>query len=249
MACFSSYLIDRDPRGVNTLISYLLVGAATPFFPQHRKSAWKMKTIFSFFLYVNFMKKSLLATAAASTVVIPAVAQVSFSINQTIGPASELYIDLETGAFGSTAGSVPDFDVRVYFEAYEAETPAIQMSGTWDLAFQSPGYALRYSFGDTLSFGTVSNLGYLEYYGGGPWQGGTGGDVDYVAFRSAGTSRNAWMGIVYDDAGDTLTVQSFATAPDSVPLTAGAAIPEPAEAGALMALLAGSAAVYNRRRK
>jgi hypothetical protein len=196
------------------------------------------------------MKKSLIVTAAASTVtVLPASAQIVFSINQTIGPASELYIDLETGTFGSTPGSVPGFDMRVYFEAYEAETPAIQMAGTWDLAYQAPGFAVRYSFGAPLSFNNLSNLGYLEYYGTGPWQGGTGGGTDYVAIRSAGTSMNGWLGINYNDAGDTITVQSFATALDSVPLTAGQAIPEPAEAGAIMALLAGSAAVYQRRRK
>jgi hypothetical protein len=194
------------------------------------------------------MNKSLLVTAAASAV-LPASAQTLFSINQTIGPASELYIDLETGSFGSTASSVPSFDVRVYFEAYEAETPAIQMVGTWDMSYQAPGYAVRYNFGSTLSFSNLSNLGYLEYYGGGPWQGGTGGGVDYVAFRSAGTSRNGWMGINYNDAGDTITVTSFATAPDSVSLTAGAAVPEPAHAGLVMALLAGSTVVYQRRRR
>ena len=194
------------------------------------------------------MNKTLLVTAAASAA-LPAGAQTLFSVNQTIGPASELYIDLETGSFGSTASAVPGFDMRVYFEAYEAETPVIQMVGTWDLSSVSPGYAVRYSFGDTLAFTTVSNLGYLEYYGGGPWQGGTGGGVGYVAVSSAGTSRIGWVGINYDDAGDTMTVESFATAPDSVSLTAGAAVPEPAHAGVMMARLAGSAVVYQRRRR
>lgn len=196
------------------------------------------------------MKKTLLATAAVTvSATVPGVqAQVAHhQINQVItGGAGELFIDLDTGAFSNTFFSGSDF--RFYFTSGNTERPQ-SVNGYWETA-QSGGYAARYTFGAALGLTSMSSRGYLDENGDGNWDGDTGASTAYLGIRNWQNNREGWVGIRYNDTANTINVESFAWGQPSDNLTAGQVpVPEPAETAAVMALLAGSAALYHRRRR
>ena len=131
-----------------------------------------------------------------------------------------------------------------------AEGPSIILNDGWRVATANSSVA-RYDYGDALSFaGIGSNLGSLETSGAGNWEGDTGAETKYVALRNPGADLNAWIALRYDDAANSITLESFAVAPGSAPLAAGkTAVPEPAATAAVMALLGGGAAIWSRRRR
>jgi hypothetical protein len=198
------------------------------------------------------MKKTLLTAAAVSATIPMARAQVAYhEINQVItGGAGQLFIDLDTGTFANTFFSGSDF--RFYFTSGNTENPQ-SVNGLWETA-QSGGYAARYTSGAAMALTSMSSRGYFEYNyedtHSGNWQGDTGAATAYLGIKNWQDLREGWVGIRYNDAANTITVESFAWGQPSDNLTAGQVpVPEPAETAAVMALLAGSAALYHRRRQ
>lgn len=201
------------------------------------------------------MKKLIISASAASTVV-PAVLGQHYDIaDQVLATgSSSLYIDFDAGTFSSTSFAASD--LRLYFGSGILDFPAANPEGDWGVAVNSSGgsYTRRYSYGASMdfSFTKTINSSILEVFGTGEWEGQDGSVTSYLGLKNVADQREVWVGIRYNDAANTLTVESFAVAPGTADMLAGeipAAIPEPAEAGAVMALLAGSVAVFHRRRK
>ena len=199
------------------------------------------------------MKKLVLSASAASTLVPAALGQHYDIADQVLATgSSSLYIDFDAGTFSSTAFAASD--IRVYFGAGNLEFPAVNPDGNWGVAVNSSGgsYTRRYNYGASLDFTFTKtvNSSILEVFGTGEWEAQTGASTSYLGVKNLTDQREVWIGIRYNDAANSMTIESFAVAPGAANMSAGqVAIPEPAEAGALMALLAGSAAVYQRRRK
>ena len=199
--------------------------------------------------------RKLLLTAAAVSAAAPALrAQITFYDipDQTITFGTALYLDFDGG---STLWSNSDFAGRdVGFNFTGAEAPRA-FGGYWDLG-QANDYLTRYAFGAEMSFAAHQTPSYFEKiyddgYGAteerGNWK-NDAGEIAYVGALNWSDNREAWVAVQYDDLAGTLKVLSFAVAPGSANMTAGA-VPEPAETAMFMALLAGGAAVYHRRRK
>ena len=194
------------------------------------------------------MKKTLLTTAAATVAVPLAQGAITFHDlgDQTITPGVSLYIDMDSGT--SSGSSFAGYDFYIFFE--NNETLDIFDVSDWKSA-RTGAYTTRLSYGDSLAFSYFGNAGYLENADTGYWQGDTGTETAYIAAQNISDLRKAWIGVRYDDENHSLVVESFAVGSDSDTLTAGmgAPVPEPAETAAVMALLAGGAAAFHRRRK
>ena len=198
------------------------------------------------------MKKLALSASAASTLIPVAALGQHYDISDQVLSlgASSLYIDFDAGTFSSTAFAASD--IRVYFGAGNLEFPAVNPDGNWGVAVNSSGgsYTKRYTYGASLDFTFTKtvNSSILEVFGTGEWEGQNGTTTSYLGVKNMVDQREAWIGIRYNDAANSMTIESFAVAPGSANMLAGhAPIPEPAQAGAVMALVAGAAVMYRRR--
>ena len=94
----------------------------------------------------------------------------------------------------------------------------------------------------------ISPYGFLEFRGFGPWNSPNDG-VGYFGITSTGPAQ-AWVKINYNDAANTLQLLAFGYNSDGAILAGqSSAIPEPASAAAMAALLAGGVAAFGRRQK
>jgi hypothetical protein len=106
-------------------------------------------------------------------------------------------------------------------------------------------FALKLTLGGTIA-STGSIGAYLENYGG-PWNSPNDGQ-GYLGFHNSVSGNQAWLLINYDDDANSIQLLGIGYN-NSGTLTAGeTAIPEPATATALAALLAGGVAAFRRRR-
>ena len=203
--------------------------------------------------------RKLLLTAAAVSAAAPALrAQITFYDipDQTItGPGGAIFLDFDNGGYGFTSGAVPGFDHKIYFSSWRDGEEVQAVGSPWQAARDAYYLAARYTFGAEMSFSRDASRSYLQriytyednVYKYGNWANDTG-TTTYLGSRNYLDNREAWIAIEYDDAANTLKVLSFAVAPGSANMTAGA-VPEPAETAVFMAMLAGGAAVYHRRRR
>lgn len=165
---------------------------------------------------------------------------------------SDLSFDLETGTFtfdNPAAGR----DVGFGFAFNLSEWLYMSDNGeNWSLA-SSSGAVRRFSFGEALDF-SQTTTGWLQADNPGDtgtWSGSAAGVTYYLALRNITDSKDAWIGVEYDDLGDKFTIQSFAIAPISENMTAGetSPVPEPAETGAVVATLMAGAMIWRKRRQ
>lgn len=205
---------------------------------------------------------------------------ISGAINTTLDANnSELFLDLDTGAFGETSAAVPGFDIsfRFYSGTYIyngpyadygpyhakaavssiADSPLNQTSLT-----ESGGNSSsldRFAYGDALVGGGNQSSNTEDSQGAGDWGGFTG--IAYLAFSKVAVSdpliggefQPGWIELDYQAGfpGGSIEVRSFAwgTAGEITNAGEGAVIPEPAHTAAFCALLAGGAAFYRKRRR
>ena len=192
------------------------------------------------------MKHTIAKSIAASSLIAP-LANATISIvvpNETITAGESLYVDFSAGTTSNSSGGSDD--IRLDFSSGESEKPAISSFGNYRSAYAG-SFVARYDAGDALNFTNTTSSVKFEYNDtGGPWAGGA---IGYAAVQNLVTSKEIWLHIDYNDVNDTLTLLSFAYADASDNITAGQQIPEPAQTAALMAVIAGSAAAFRRRRR
>jgi hypothetical protein len=197
----------------------------------------------------HLVKKSLAVSSAVAPLAHGLI--VPTDVNITIGQTERLFIDFSTGETSTMSGSVTSQDASLGFGS-NSEKPELSFINTDYVAASSGGtqYVARYNFGETLDFlnNTSNTSPYFEFTGSGPWKDDTAGNVGYAALQNTATSKEMWLAIDYDDTANTLKLISFAFANNTDNVTAGQ-VPEPAETGALMALAAGSVALYRSRKK
>jgi len=190
------------------------------------------------------MKYTIAKSIAASSLIAP-LANATISIvvpNETITSTESLFVDFSTGTTSSVSGEPNDI---LFDFAGNPEKPAISRYGEYTIA-TTGNYVARYDAADALNFtNTTTSARFESDSPNGPWAGGATG---YAAVQNLVTSKEIWLHIDYDDANNTLTLLSFAYTDASDNMTAGQ-IPEPAQTAALMAVIAGSAAAFRRRRR
>ena len=190
----------------------------------------------------------LLAAAAVSASLTPSArAAISyFNIeDQVLTPDNTLFFDFDNGLFQLNGGIPPEADVKIRFPTTEYQYINFQNNSDWRIADNGSYYSIRYLQGAAMDFNSLQMSAYIEFENSGPWDGDTGVKA-YLGLRNTVDNREAWIGLLYNDALSSLTITDFAVAPGTDNLTAGA-VPEPMETGILMALLAGGAALYRRR--
>ena len=200
------------------------------------------------------------------------LAAVGASVPSAQAGTNILYTDI-TDLTMSATGQTLEFDID-----HSGPAPYVQLNGsntdpTWDFRFEntfgsteslraSPRlgsslagyYMLKLTAGATIdsSMAWDERANYFEYLNTGAWNGGGEG---YLGLRmrtglvSAGTFFYGWALVNYDDAGNQLTLKSFALERTiNTPIVAGDAtsVPEPSSA-LLLALGAGGMALRRRR--
>jgi len=156
-----------------------------------------------------------------------------------------IFVDFDT-ATAVSSGFQPGTDMAMYFTESNFEKLVAYSPYSFRIIANS-GDATKLTYG--TSIGSLGgNYGYLEYNNIGPWQGTEG--QGYLGFFHPTSGAQAWLDITYLDSVDTLSLNRVAVNTDG-PLLVGqtAAIPEPASAAALAALLAGGTAAFARRRR
>lgn len=196
----------------------------------------------------HLLKKSLAVSSAVAPLAHGLI--VPTDVNITIGQTERLFIDFSTGETSTVSGSVTATDAILSFgEGFFAAKPRLSFSNADYQASADGNYVARYDFGAALNFDTtVINNSDFGYNSEGPWHDDTAGNVGYAALQNTATSKEMWLAIDYDDPAKTLKLISFAFADTADDIVAGQ-VPEPAETGALMALAAGSVALYRRRKR
>ena len=198
------------------------------------------------------MNRALL-TAAAAVGALP-VAQGAISFHDiadvTLDSAGEhLYFDFDAETVSTSYTVEYDF----YFNKKNDGRMYLFGINDWDTAGTLIGSSFipyRYSLHDGLAFSSTAGVLHFNSNNEGPWHGDAGSETKYVALRNSNDGREAWIGVRYNDTAGSLVIESFALGGPSDNMTAGqTAVPEPAETAMLMALLAGGAAAWNRRRK
>ncbi|MGJ3241662.1 MAG: hypothetical protein ACFE0O_01715 [Opitutales bacterium] len=202
---------------------------------------------------------AILGTAAASS---GHAAIITGSPNVELDNRNEaLFIDLDTSDnFSQSDTTGKDFSLRFYnnVDFYQSTEQAKgrvdrQNSGSsWSAIVSGSDELARYASGDTLTGTFVNFTAWTEFddaNSGGNWDGFTG--VAYMGFTWNG--EKGWVEIDYNagnPSGGSMTVLSYAWGSAGEITQAGVnPIPEPGAAGAVAALLAGSAVAYQRRKK
>lgn len=163
----------------------------------------------------------------------------------------EVFIDVDTGAFSQSSFTGQDLQITFLEKAsYDDKANLSGSNGLTILDSAAPvSYADRFSFGDSLVGTGDSSVLTEDQYGNGDWGGFTG--IAYAGFDKDGYK--GWVELDYqpndtvEGAGNVL-VRSFAYG-SAGEITEAGVVPEPAHAAAVCALLAGSAAVFSRRRR
>lgn len=173
----------------------------------------------------------------------------SSPISLTAG-SDGIYIDFDTA--GVSTESLSGYDVMLTFDTMTNSTEKLY-SGTvsgWSTSPETSDStsAARLSFGDSIygSEFTKDTNSFLDLHDAGAWQ--TETEVTGYLGYDNGVGQ-AWVKVFYDDAANSVSVLGVGYN-DSGTLTAGqtaSAIPEPASAAALAALLAGGIAAFRRR--
>ena len=169
---------------------------------------------------------------------------------------NSIYFDLDRSSAGPVYASTTTFtgyDFRIY--NFAMEKPMIESLLTNGGAMYDGSIsAQKLTLGSSISAsGAFTQKPFIENEGIGLWEGTEG--EGYLGLRLPRTESSfyyGWALIDYRDAGNTLTLKSFAyenVADTAIAAGAGAsAIPEPANAAALSALIAGSTLLRSRRR-
>ena len=194
----------------------------------------------------HLLKKSLAVSSAvaplAHAVIVPTNVDTMINLGET------LFIDFSTGEASTDNELVTMADGWLTFGVGHSEKPLLQFSNADYQASTNGNYVARYDFGAALNFDTTRiNSSYFEFNRNGPWNADTAGNVGYAALQNTATSKEMWLAIDYVDTAKTLKLISFAFADTADDIVAGQ-VPEPAETGALMALAAGSVALYRSRK-
>lgn len=110
-------------------------------------------------------------------------------------------------------------------------------------------FAIKLAEGEPLNLDNGSGpYATLEFFGGGPWNSPNDG-VGYLGIANLDDAQ-AWVKINYNDAANTVQLLAFGYNSDGAILAGQtSAIPEPASAAAMAALLAGGVAAFGRRQK
>lgn len=162
---------------------------------------------------------------------------------------SSVYIDVDTGNF--SISEIAGQDIKITFLddgfPYHAKASVDTYNGL--SVFETGNYADRFTYGATLTGTGDGSFTQTESapFGIGGW-GGLPTGIAYLGFDKSGNK--GWVELDYQAAapGGSVEVRSFAygTAGE---ITDAGVVPEPANAAAICALLAGSAAVFSRRRR
>ncbi len=200
------------------------------------------------------MKKATTITAGLASVASVPVAFGQVAINQILPSTTTYYLDIDDGSF--LPGDSTDAEISIRFRSggSSADHGKAEISGTLSSSTSillSGSYVAYFGFGDTLS-GVSSNPGSAHdtesNIGGGAWSAVSG--TGYVGFSRGGNL--GWIELNYNPStggSGSIEVVSFAWDGASGITLAGVPVPEPAAAGAIMSLLAGSAAAFGRRRR
>ena len=205
------------------------------------------------------MKKTT-TTLLSTSVVSSGFASITIDVNQNFtSVTNRVYIDLDNGgSFSTTDPADADFYIQIKLnndgpdDLQKAQFNASASSGV--VAFVDDGYWNRYSYGDKITGTAADNSNYLYASTGnlnGPyseWSGFSG--TAYAAFGK-GTNKG-WIEFnsqVSSESGRSFGIGTIFYGDEGKSVYAGSFVPEPAATGAAMALLAGSAALFSRRRR
>ena len=161
----------------------------------------------------------------------------------SIDKLQSIFVDFDTA---TASRGMTGQEARIDFYFNENEKPRILTVNGFN-AIANSSFATKLTYG--TSIGSLGGgLAYLEVNNSGPWQGTEG--QGYLGFFNPNSGAKAWLDITYLDSANTLSLNRVAVNTDG-PLLVGqtAAIPEPASAAALAALLAGGTAAFARRRR
>ena len=164
-----------------------------------------------------------------------------------------IYINMETGAFGTSAAAVPGWDVNIFNpNSYYLQTYT-EGSGAGILGYTSGAYdyANRLAAGANIGpggnfiFGGITTMSYAGT--GGQWIGNASGFLGVSFTLAGGQTMFGWIGINVTNSVEA-TITSWAFENNGGAIAAGA-VPEPSTV-ALSLLAAGAAGLgYWRRRK
>ncbi len=174
---------------------------------------------------------------------------------------SDAYVDIIGGVSSNSPLPGYNFDLTHAVESGKPKPtkPTINTNTGPNFTVNAGGYVAKLNAGYVISGSSNFQSGGLlaaTYFGGsgpvasGPWappNDGTG----FVGFsiEPASTPLYGWMRLTYDSSSGNLTVADWAYEDSGNSIAAGATIPEPAETVMIAALLAGSAALFARRRR
>lgn len=173
----------------------------------------------------------------------------------TANTSNYIYFDLDRSSAGPVYARTTTFtgnDFQIY--SFATEKPTIASIPATGGVMLSGNNAAKLALGSSISAsGTFTQKPFIENGDIGAWH--TTEGEGYLGLRlpaTGGSFYYGWALIDYRDAGNTLTLKSFAyenVADTAIAAGAGAsAIPEPANAAALSALIAGSTLLRSRRR-
>ncbi|MEO0509775.1 MAG: hypothetical protein AAF065_07950 [Verrucomicrobiota bacterium] len=168
---------------------------------------------------------------------------INLSLNFQDG--DELYIDIDgmSTVVQASAPAGADFRLQDYggdeFDLYRQSSPG----GT----VRSTGFSIRdFSSGETIGVANTFSAG-GTFYNGGTFDNSLG-QYAGVAFDSGSGIRYGWLQLQFDQVANTINLVDFAYDDSGADIAAGA-VPEPAHAPVIAALLAGSAAACMRRQQ
>lgn len=199
-------------------------------------------------------KKLLLTSAAASAVAAPGAfgELLTSDVFQELFSENHVFIDLDANSFST--GSTISSDIEVSGASgsgdpnWHGKARLGIVNGSSAGLFLEGNTFKRFGFGETLTGTTTANIYTTETNtGSGNWGGFTG--IAYVGLERNGNL--GWIELDYNPGtggAGSIVLNSFGFANEGETITAGQ-IPEPATTAGVMALLAGSAVLYARRRK
>ena len=182
----------------------------------------------------------------------------SAGLSYSTTTAGSIYLDFDSMSASTSSITGADLTIRNGAKPglsgfTNSENPYAKASNGW-LIPNEPIQGLPFDFtiklaeGEPLnvgdSIGAFANLEFNQY---GPWDSPNDG-VGYFGITNG--PAQAWVKINYNDAANTLQLLAFGYNSDGAILAGQtSAIPEPASAAAMAALLAGGVAAFGRRQK
>lgn len=212
---------------------------------------------------------ALAATSASASIVYSGV--LDLTLDQPTGASSPLYFDLDTGTASEAAVAGSDFHFEIFSSGkptLTAQNAASTIRSTLAPLTPPPNAIYKPVIAQLPSGTLLSNLAPGESWENSPIN---GGGYEGIGFRFGGSgwgvNSSGFAGLQINgnygwarftlaqdpanlESGHSITLHDFAYASEGESITAGqTAIPEPSTYAALTGLLAGSAALYARRRK